>query len=144
MTRPQKMLEGETILRRQFALPAEDTDWLEAQPWPYELVIEGVPRVIVYEYPLPAGYTVATCAVNVRIEPGYPDAQIDMAYFYPALALISNRAIGAISPDQFDSKQWQRWSRHRTPANPWRPGIDNLSTHFEQVRHWLEQEARKK
>ena len=131
-------------MRRQFALPAEDMEWLEGLGKPFELVSEGgALRVVIPELAVPAGYNMPTVAVNVRIEPGYPDAQIDMAYFYPALALTNGRALGAISPDAFDGKTWQRWSRHRTPANPWRPGIDNLATHFALVQDWLERETRK-
>jgi len=103
----------------------------------------GGPRGVVYRLPVPPGYNVPTVTANVRIEPGYPEAQIDMVYFLPDLALANGRAIGALSPDAFDSKTWQRWSRHRTPANPWRPGIDNLSTHFAQVQEWLVRETQK-
>ena len=131
-------------MRRQFALPAEDMEWLEGLGKPFELVSEGgALRVVIHELAVPAGYNVPTVSVNVRIEPGYPDAQIDMAYFYPDLTLTNGRALGAISPDAFDGKTWQRWSRHRTPANPWRPGIDNLATHFALVQDWLERETRK-
>ncbi|MBX9746205.1 MAG: hypothetical protein K2X34_04840, partial [Hyphomonadaceae bacterium] len=53
------------------------------------------------------------------------------------------RAIGALAHDDFDGKTWQRWSRHRTPANRWRPGIDGLSTHFALVQEWLARELMK-
>jgi hypothetical protein len=129
--------------RRQFGLPADDTAWLDAQPLPYELIAEGVPRVVLYGLCLPSGYTLDRADVNVRIEPGYPDTQIDMAYFYPALVRQDGREIRAVSSDSFDGKIWQRWSRHRTPTNPWRPGVDNLSTHFELVGHWLMRELTK-
>ena len=129
--------------RRQFALPADDTAWLDAQPFQYEFVLNGAPRVVVYGLALPAGYTTDRADVNVRIEPGYPDVQIDMAYFFPPLARKDGRPIGATGPDQFDGKVWQRWSRHRTPANPWRPGLDNLSTHFALIEHWLVRELAK-
>jgi hypothetical protein len=131
-------------MRRQFALPAEDMEWLEATGKPFELVAEGgALRVVVQDWLLPPGYSVSSVSANVRIEPGYPDAQIDMVYFFPALALQSGRPIGALAQDQFDGKTWQRWSRHRTPANPWRPGTDNLSTHFALIQEWLERETRK-
>ena len=131
-------------MRRQFSLPADDMEWLEGQGLPFELVAEGgALRVVVYDLPLPPGYNVASVAANVRIEPGYPEAQIDMVYFHPALALTSGKPIGALTVDGFDGKNWQRWSRHRTPANPWRPGVDNLATHFAQVQSWLERETKK-
>lgn len=142
VTLPLDQTEG-LERRRQFALPVEDASWLESQHFDFELIVEGVPRVIVYGFSLPAGYTANTVDINVRIEPGYPDAQIDMAYFFPALSRISGKPIGAVSPDTFDGKVWQRWSRHRTPANPWRPGVDNLSTHFALIEHWLAHEATK-
>jgi hypothetical protein len=131
-------------MRRDFALPEEDAEWLDALPNGYELVREGdLLRVVVRNWPVPAGYTVAQVDVNVRIEAGYPDAQIDMAYFHPDLVLSSGRPIGALAQDPFDGRIWQRWSRHRTPANPWRPGIDNVATHFALIDDWLERELRK-
>ena len=131
-------------MRRDFALPAEDMEWLESRGANYELVRERtVLRVVLYDLPVPPGYQIDRVAANVRIEAGYPDTQIDMVYFFPALARTNGKPIGALSPDQFDGKSWQRWSRHRTPANPWRPGIDNLATHFALVHDWLDREARK-
>lgn len=131
-------------MRRQFSLPAEDMAWLEGCGLPYELVSEGgVLRVVLHNHPVPAGYNVSEVSVNVRIDAGYPDAQIDMAYFHPDLTLTSGRPIGAVSADAFDSRVWQRWSRHRTPTNPWRPGVDGLATHFALVEQWLNKEASK-
>jgi hypothetical protein len=130
--------------RRQFTLPSEDMEWLGNCGHDFELVIEGnVLRVILYEYAVPHGYNVDKVTVNVRIESGYPDTQIDMAYFHPPLGRVDGRAIRALSSDNFDGRTWQRWSRHRTPANPWRPGIDNLATHFGLVDNWLARELGK-
>jgi len=137
LTLPLDQTEGLEV-RRQFALPAEDTAWLDSTDWQYELVVDGgVRRVVIHGFPVPPGYRVDKVSVNVRIETGYPDAQIDMAYFLPALARADGRAIRATCDDPFDGKIWQRWSRHRTGANPWRPGIDNLSTHMAAVQEWL-------
>ena len=110
----------------------------------FDLVSEGgILRVVLHNHPVPPGYSVSEVSVNVRIDAGYPDAQIDMAYFHPDLALASGRPLGAISPDAFDARVWQRWSRHRTPTNPWRPGVDGLATHFALVKEWLHKEASK-
>lgn len=130
-------------MRRQFSLPAEDTDWLESTGRTFELVSEGGLRVIMKGVPVPSGYNTASVDVYVRIDPGYPDTQIDMAYFYPPLARQDGKPIGATSGDEFDGKSWQRWSRHRTSANPWRPGVDNLATHFELINEWLAREFTK-
>jgi hypothetical protein len=130
--------------RRQFALPAEDREWLEVVGRQYELVSEGsVLRVVIYSWPIPKGFTVDSVDVHVRIDTGYPDTQIDMVYFYPALRRADGNPIANVSDEAFDGKIWQRWSRHRTPANPWRPGVDYLGTHYELVNDWLQRELRK-
>jgi len=131
-------------VRQDFLLPEEDMEWLQSLGRPYELVQEnGVRRVVLHEWPVPEGYTADRVSINVRIDAGYPDSQIDMAYFYPPLARRDGATIRSLADDQFDGRNWQRWSRHRTPANPWRPGIDNLSTHFVLVHEWLVREFRK-
>ncbi len=129
--------------RRHFALPQEDLEWLDNTPDRFELVAEGGDlRVILYDFRVPPGYYQRQVDVNVRIEPGYPDTQIDMAYVHPALERADGRSISATCTEPFDGKQWQRWSRHRTPANPWRPGVDNLATHFGLVEHWFLRELK--
>ena len=144
VTLPLDQTEGLGEGRREFDLPAEDAEWLEACGMCYELVNDGaVPRVVLHDFPVPAGYNADAVSVNVRIETGYPDAQIDMAYFFPALVRLDGKPIGALCQDHFDGKVWQRWSRHRTGTNPWRPGIDNLATHFALVENWLQREIAK-
>jgi hypothetical protein len=131
-------------VRQDFQLPQDDRDWLEQLGTPFECVKEnGVLRVVLHARPVPPGYQTTEVMTNVRIESGYPDTQIDMVYFYPPLRRLDGRPIGGVSDDTFDGKVWQRWSRHRTPANPWRPGIDSLATHFELVEEWLRREFRK-
>jgi hypothetical protein len=129
-------------MRRDFTLPEEDIEWLESLPHDFELVRgDGVLRVVIRGWPVPPGFKMGQVDVHVRIEGGYPDAQIDMAYFHPPLQLTTGRVIGALADDPFDGLVWQRWSRHRTPANPWRAGIDNLATHFALVDSWLAREV---
>jgi hypothetical protein len=131
-------------MRRQFSLPADDVEWLDARGGPYELVAapEGL-RTILYGVPVPPGYNRLSVDLYFKIDPGYPDSQIDMVYFSPALQLLSGRAIQALAGEAFEGKNWQRWSRHRTQANPWRPGVDGLATHYGLVQDWLERELRK-
>ena len=130
--------------RRQFHLPLEDVEWLESNFSRFELVVEnGILRVVVYGFPIPSGYQHREADLNVRIEPGYPDTQIDMVYVYPPLQRADGRPVVATANDDFDGKRWQRWSRHRTPANPWRPGVDNLAAHFGLVEHWFLRELGK-
>lgn len=144
VTLPLDQTEGLGGTRREFDLPSEDIEWLESRGLPYELVREtGVLRVVIRGWPVPEGFQCSHVDVNVRIESGYPDTQIDMAYFHPPLDRLDGRGIRSICDDLFDGRQWQRWSRHRSPANPWRPGVDNLSTHFALIDHWLVHELTK-
>jgi len=149
LTLPLDQTEGHSAvrrnpLRRDFTLPQEDMEWLQQRGNPYELVLEGgVRRVVIYDWPVPVGYGQTVVDVHVRIETGYPDTQIDMAYFAPPLTRKDGRNIANVCSEIFDSRSWQRWSRHRTPANPWRPGVDSLATHFELVANWLARELKK-
>ena len=130
--------------RRDFELPQEDLDWLYKMGRRFELISEqNSLRVVIYDFPVPEGYNHNEIDVNVCIEPGYPDTQIDMVYVYPPLVKSNGQQIAAIAEDKFQEKVWQRWSRHRTPLNPWRPGIDNLSTHFGLVEEWFLRELKK-
>ena len=129
-------------MRRQFKLPESDEDYLKSRGLSWETVIEGqVQRVVLYDYPLPPGYDQKLATLNVRLQSGYPDVQIDMASFYPKLQRSDGRAVHSVMPDPFDGKEWQCWSRHRTGVNPWRAGIDNLETHLLMMDYLLAQEV---
>jgi hypothetical protein len=142
ITIPLDQTEGEP--RRQFRLPEDDELFLDSLGTDWEAVEEGkIKRVVLHAYPLPRGYTVEATDLNVRIEPGYPDTQIDMVYFAPALCRGDGRAIRAVTTDTFDGQKWQRWSRHRTSVNPWRAGIDSLELHLRLVDQWLTTELQK-
>lgn len=128
-------------MRRQFILPEQDVEFLEQLNLSWETINDhGMNWVILHNYPIPKGYTEKTVSVAVKIETGYPRSPLDMAYFCPPLQRIDSKQINAISPQQIDGKIFQRWSRHRTAQNPWREGIDDLSTHFSLVNFWFEQE----
>lgn len=131
-------------MRRQFDLPEAEVDHLEARGLPWETVKEGEARwLLMHGYPVPEGYTARAALLALRLPPSYPDDQIDMVYFHPALALASGRGVGALSQLQIDGKQFQQWSRHRTGANPWRPGLDDIASHLLQVDNWLARELGK-
>ena len=130
--------------RQDFSLHQADLDWLHGTGLHFELVSQnGVLRVVLYSFRVPDGYDRRQVNVNLRIDPGYPDVQIDMVYVHPPLARADGVPIHALASDGFDGKTWQRWSRHRTPANPWRPSLDNLATHFGLVEEWFARELRK-
>lgn len=128
-------------MRRQFHLPEEDVTFLESTGLSWETVIDqGMHWVIIYDYPVAPGYNQTTVSVAIKIETGYPQAALDMAYFFPSLRRLDERPINAITIQPIEGKQYQRWSRHRTPANPWRVGVDDISTHLSLVSFWFEQE----
>jgi hypothetical protein len=145
MTIPNEVTEGEGPQpRRQFALLKGDATFLDSLALRWESVVDGgVQAVVIYGWPLPPGYNAASADVHVRFNSGYPDTQLDMAYFAPALTRASGRGINNLSMTSFDGRSWQQWSRHRTAASAWRPGIDDLSTHMALVEDWLAAELRK-
>jgi hypothetical protein len=129
-------------MRREFALLSADQEYLDAAGLTWEAVRNGGEFwLLLHNLDLPAGYQVAAASVAIKIEPGYPNAQLDMAYFLPALRRVDGKPIPCA--DAFvhiDGKQWQRWSRHRTSVNPWIAGEDSLETHLILVLDWLARE----
>lgn len=130
-------------MRRDFALPEQDVDYLDSCGHRWETIQEGGMWVIIYDYPVPEGYTIKLVNVALKIDAGYPVSQIDMAYFNPDLVRLDNLGIGALAIQGFMGRNWQRWSRHRTGENPWRPGLDDISTHLQMVSYWMEREIKK-
>jgi hypothetical protein len=128
-------------MRRTFQLPEEDEECLTNGGFKWETAIEAAVKwLIIQDYPLPEGYTQRAANLALRISPSYPDDQIDMVYFHPGLSLMSGKTINALTPHAIDGRPYQQWSRHRTSANPWRPGVDNICTHLLQVDTWLKRE----
>ncbi len=127
--------------RRQFDLLPEDQKFLEEYELPWETIIDGSHWVLIHDFPTPDGYNHAKVTVAIRMETGYPNVELNMAYFYPALSRKDGKGIKATEAQQkLDGKSFQRWSRHRTAANPWRAGQDNLGTHIFLIEDWLERE----
>ena len=126
-------------LRKQFSLPEEDQNFLDKQYNNWETVLEGNVRwLFLHNLEIPSGYNHKNATAALKIESGYPITQLDMVYFSPALARTDNKPINALSNQVIDGKNFQRWSRHRTPQNPWRPGVDDVSTHVSLVKFWLD------
>ncbi len=96
--------------------------------------------LLIHNYPISNGYNFNDVSVALKIETGYPRAALDMVYVYPPLQRTDRKGINALCLQHIDQKMYQRWSRHRTAANPWRPGIDDISTHKSLIDFWFENE----
>ncbi len=130
--------------RRHFTLPVCDQEYLDALGMPWEALIEGQTRwVLVHLYRVVPGYSPGEASIALELPAGYPDTQIDMAYFHPHLLRADGKAIPQVTDRPIDCRVWQRWSRHRTGANPWRRDCDCIETHLLLVNEWLERELRK-
>lgn len=142
MTVPLDQHEGAGApLRREFALPEGDVEHLDARGLPWETVADGGRQFLfVRDFPLPDGYETPTVTAALMVPPGYPTVQIDMVYFDPAVVRTDRQPIGALATLVVGGTPFQRWSRHRTVQNPWRPGLDDVSTHLALVEEWLGQE----
>lgn len=144
-TLPLDQTEGEASEqppRRDFEVGEEDRDYLDSLGLRWDAIREGNTQwILIRRLPVPDGYTIDVTDAGVQLPPGYPDAQIDMAYFHPALVRKDGGTINATQVTvNLEGKPYQRWSRHRTAENPWRRGVDGVVTHVELVKHWLQRE----
>lgn len=146
-TMPKDTTEGlgSVTLSQAFALPVADQNYLESLGLEWQCIRDGNTQwLIVRGWQTPEGYNHRRVSLALLIPPLYPDAQIDMVYFDPPLARLDGRAIGALSSCMIQQSQWQRWSRHRTAQNPWRPGVDDIASHLALVDDWLRREFEKR
>lgn len=128
-------------MRRDFELLVTDSVFLDEYGCDWETLSDGSQWVLLNQFTVPVGYSLDHVTVAVRLETGYPDAQLDMVYFHPALVRRDGKSIPATTSSQgIGGRMFQRWSRHRTPQNPWIPGQDSLATHIMLVEDWLERE----
>jgi hypothetical protein len=142
-TMPRDTTEGlmPATVQRTFRLPAADEEFLDAQGLEWETVVDGGSQwLILHDFKVVPGYNHPVVKVAILIPPSYSDAQLDMVYFHPALQRVDGRAIPNLSDQTICGETWQRWSRHRTGANPWRPGVDDIASHLALVDEWLRRE----
>ncbi|MHB1701401.1 MAG: E2/UBC family protein [Acidobacteriaceae bacterium] len=128
--------------RREFALLPVDVMFLDGTGLNWETVRAGERRwLVIHHYePLP-GYQPCKVTLALDIPKDYPQAQIDMFYFAPAVS----RCDGVAIPNThvtatIDGVAYQGWSRHRTAAQKWDPNTDNVGTHLALVEHSLARE----
>jgi len=131
-------------LRRDFDLLPVDEAFLQDYGLPWETVADGDQWLLIHDFPTSEGYTENKAFAAIRLTTGYPNAALDMVYFFPRLVRVDGKPIGATTGTQkIDGNDFQQWSRHRTTQNPWRAGVDNLGTHIILVEDWLEREFEK-
>lgn len=128
-------------MKRQFNLPEGDVEYLDSRGFNWETLLESNFRwLIIHNYPIPSGYNVELVSIALHLDVHYPVTQIDMIYFFPPLGKESGRSINAITFQQISGSMWQRWSRHRTGSNPWKPGEDDVASHLVMFDQILNQE----
>lgn len=129
-------------LRREFVLLPADTKFLDGTGSTWETIKEGERRwLVIRDYELFPGYQPAKATLALDIPKDYPQAQIDMFYFAPAVS----RCDGVAIPNThvaatIGGVTYQGWSRHRKAPHAWDPNTDNVGTHFTLVEHSLARE----
>lgn len=140
MTLARDATDGEQS-RLQFSMRPADVESLNGRGLRWEAIRDAQGCfVLIHDFPIPDGYNVKTAVLALQLPDQYPDQQIDMAYFFPALQRVPAKAIPNLSDRPIAGQVFQQWSRHRTPQNPWRVGIDDLGTHLVLVGDWLVKE----
>jgi hypothetical protein len=133
--------EGESQGRRAAPVLDQDRLFLDTYGLRWEIIVDGSIWVLLHDFPLPVGYDRPHVLLAIRLESGYPMTALDMMYVYPALTRTDGKPIPQTSVIQpIDGKQFQRWSRHRTGANPWVSGEDSLETHIYLVEDFFRAE----
>ena len=140
---PKEVNNGEAAEpKRMFELLAVDGAFLDGLGLRWETVAEASEQdrsqirrwLLIYNYPVPPGYTVGATLLALEIPTTYPGAQIDMFYTNPPLALSSGAAIPSTQVGaSIRGAAFNGWSRHRGPQSPWDPVTDNVSTHLALV-----------
>lgn len=146
-TMPKDTTEGlgSVALSQAFALPEADQRYLDGLGLSWECIKDrNTQWLILHGWKTPERYNHRQVDVALLIPPLYSDAQIDMVYFDPPLSRTDGKAIGALTTCPIQQKNWQRWSRHRTAQNPWRPGVDDVASHLALVDDWLNSEFEKR
>lgn len=143
-TLPKDQTEGFAPPRNQFTLPEEDVTALQVGGYNWETVSSGGTWLIIRGFKLPACFAPSECSVAISIPSGYPTSPLDMAFFNPPIRRVDGRPIANTEASaSIDGENWQRWSRHYTAENPWKPGEYNTVTHLHLVQSWLDREAAK-
>jgi hypothetical protein len=96
--------------------PSRATVHAQASGWSF-LVISG--------YRLPTGFQPGTVDLLIKLPPGFPDAQPDMFWVYPAVKTANGSLPRATCMEPLLGRQWQRFSWHLA-GGAWQPGVSTL------------------
>ncbi len=142
---PKEVNNGEAVAkpRRQFSVLETDDHFLNGLGLRWETIVDGGRRwLLIYDYPVPNGYTTSHTLLALEIPLTYPGAQIDMFYTHPPLALKSGRAIDRTQVSaNINGQPFNGWSRHRGELSKWNPATDNVSTHLALVESAIAREV---
>lgn len=129
--------------RSDFALLDADEEHLGRLGLRWETIIEEGRRwLVIYDYPLPVGYTAEVTTLALEIPPTYPGAQVYGFYSYPPLELVDGRAIESTQlRGVLLGVEFHGWSRRRGKAAPWNPALDNVRTQLALVDAALAKEV---
>jgi len=113
---------------------AEDLDRLLESGFETELLREGDQvGVVVRAVPLPEGrWSQESTDVMLMTTVLYPQSAMDMFWTPPELYLASGGEPTASNLEMHFARAWRRFSWHRN--TDWRPGRDDLLSHFEFAR----------
>jgi Prokaryotic E2 family E len=93
----------------------------------------GMICVVLPGWNLPAGYTVGSSDLLLRLNPAYPDVCADMWWFSPAVVRADATPIPATeSQETYLGRSWHRWSRHFNPGQ-WMAGVDGIESYLALV-----------
>lgn len=128
--------------RQHFDLLGADHAHLARLCLRWETVTQQERRwLLIYDYPLPRGYSTTHTLLALEIPPTYPGAQIYGFYAFPPLALSSQRAIDSTQMrGTIDEHEFHGWSRNRGSL-AWNPVVDNVSTQLMLVEAALAKEV---
>jgi hypothetical protein len=107
---------SEAVLREAGLEPGRATIHPESGGWSF-LVVSG--------YQLPDGFQPRAVDLLVKLPPGFPDAQPDMFWVYPAVKTSAGSLPRATTMERLLGKEWQRFSWHLA-GGAWKPGVSTL------------------
>jgi hypothetical protein len=97
--------------------------------------------LLIYDYPLPGGFSQTKVQLALEIVLDYPAAQIDMFYFLPFVSLANGQEVPSTQVRAvIKGATFQGWSRHRNGASAWDPNSDSVQTQLALVESCMTKE----